>query len=299
MELQIVAPRRSVAKHLTDIWKYRQLLRQLIRRELTVRYQKSVLGLAWSLANPLLLLIIYTIVFKLLDASFESFGIWILSGLLLWNFFGSALATATQAITGNAYLIGKVNFPREILPLASVGATFVHFLLSGGLLLTILSVTRFHVDWAYLWLSVPAIITCVVLVCALAILLSAANVYVRDTTHLLDLALLTGFWLTPIIYPFQLVTGKLEANGLYGYLHLLNPMTPLVTAMQRGIYGSSDGLKPSKIKGAAPVVTKLLPDLSSMWYLRNIAVVFIFAICLLIVAIKAFDRAEANFAEVM
>jgi ABC-2 type transport system permease protein len=299
MELQIVAPRRSVVKHLTDIWKYRQLLRQLVRRELTVRYQKSVLGLAWSLANPLLLLIIYTIVFKLLGQSFDSFGIWILSGLLLWNFFGSALATSTQSITGNAYLIGKVNFPREILPLASVGATFVHFLLSSGLLLTILVVTRFHVAWGYLWLSVPAVITCIVLVCALAILLSAANVYVRDTTHLLDLAILTGFWLTPIVYPFDLVTQRLEDNGWYGYLHLLNPMTPLVTAMQRGIYGTPTGLRPSLIKGEKPTVVTLLPDLSSMWYLRNIGFVFVFAVCLLIIAIKVFDRAEANFAEVM
>jgi ABC-2 type transport system permease protein len=294
MELQIVAPRRSVAKHLSDIWKYRQLWQQLVRKELHVRYQKSVLGLAWSLANPLFLLGIYTVVFSLLGSSFESFAIWLLCGLLIWNFFATALSTGTQAITGNAYLVGKVNFPREILPLASVGATFVHFLLSSSLMVVVLSVLRFHVDWAFLWLTVPAVLTCLIMACGFAILLSAINVYARDTTHLLDLAILAWFWLTPIVYEFNIMTKNLESKGWYGYLHLLNPMTPIVMAIQRGVYGRT-----SAIKGGGTEPSILLPDLPVLWYLRNLAFVFVFAVALLIFAIKVFDRAESNFAEVM
>lgn len=298
LELRIVAPRRSVSRHLIDIWRYRELLLQLVRKELHVRYQKSVLGFAWSMANPLFLLGIYSVVFGILGQAFESFPIWILCGLLLWNFFATALTTGTQAVTGNSYLVGKVNFPREILPLAAVGAALVHLFLSSCMLVVVLLVTRFDVDWGYLWLSVPAMLTCVVLVSALAILLSAVNVYARDTTHLLDLALLAFFWLTPIVYPFQLVADQLKKHGTYQYLHLLNPIVPLVTAVQRGVYGHATIMINDPGTGKL-IPKKLLPDLSSMWYLRNIGAVFAFSIILLIAAIKFFDRAEANFAEVM
>ena len=128
-ELRLVLPRRSVRQHLVDIWRYRELWLQLVRKELHVRYQKSVLGFAWSMLNPLFLLVVYSIVFGILGQSFSWFGIWLLAGILVWNFFATSLSTGTQAITANGYLVGKVNFPREVLPLASVGAAFVHLML--------------------------------------------------------------------------------------------------------------------------------------------------------------------------
>ncbi len=251
------------------------------------------------MANPLFLLAIYSVVFSILGASFRSFPIWILCGLLLWNFFGTGLSTGTQSVTGNAYLVGKVNFPREVLPLAAVGAAVVHLFLSACVLVTVLLFTRFNVDWGYLWLTIPATVTCIVLVSALAILLSAMNVYARDTTHLLDLALLAWFWLTPIVYPFELMADKLEKSGIFRYLHLLNPLVPLIMAVQRGVYGAATVQIDDGTGTGATVAKKLLPDLTSMWYFRNIVIVFIFSIILLAGAIKIFDRAEANFAEVM
>jgi ABC-2 type transport system permease protein len=157
----------------------------------------------------------------------------------------------------------------------------------------VLVVTRFAVDCAYLWLTGPAIITIIVLAAALAILLSAANAYARDTTHLLDLTLLAWFWLTPIIYPFQLLTDELAGTGLPAWLPLINPVVPSIIAIQRGVYGTptvtrSDG-----------TVQQLLPDLSQWWYLRNILFMLAAATLLLALAIKIFDRAEANFAEVI
>lgn len=292
-ELRLVLPRRSVRQHLVDIWRYRELWLQLVRKELHVRYQKSVLGFAWSMANPLFLLVVYSIVFGILGQSFTWFGIWLLAGILIWNFFATSLSTGTQAITANGYLVGKVNFPREVLPLASVGAAFVHLMLSSLLMVAVLLVTRFSVDWTFIWMVIPAVITLVVLASAFAILLSATNVYARDTTHLLELLLLAWFWLTPIIYPFELVTEKLENGGHWAYWHLLNPMAPILMAVQRGVYA-----KASVTMGDGST-KRLLPDLSQWWYLRNIGIVFVVACVFLVFAIKVFDKAEANFAEVM
>jgi ABC-2 type transport system permease protein len=297
-ELRLVAPRRSLRQHLVDVWRYRELLVQLIRKELRVRYQSSRLGFAWSLANPLFLLAIYSIVFTILGQAFKSFSIWILSGLLMWNFFSTAVSTATQAITANGYLVGKLNFPREILPLASVGAALVHLLLSSAMLTLVLVITRFDVAWSYLWLVIPAVITCIVLACAFGILLSAANVYARDTTHLLELILLAWFWMTPIIYTFELMSRQLHKWGLPEYLHLLNPLVPLIISVQRGVYGAAT-VEQFDAATKKMVPLKLLPDLSQWWYLRNISVVFVFAVILFVIAMKIFDRAEANFAEVM
>ena len=292
-ELRIVAPRRSIRQHVVDIWRYRELLRQLIRKELHVRYQKSILGFAWSMLNPLFLLIVYSIVFSILGQSFQWFAIWLLCGLLVWNFFATALATGTGSIVGNGYLVGKVNFPREVLPLASVGAAVIHLMFSCALMVIVLFVTRFDVDWGYLWLTPIAIVSIIVLAGALAILLSAANAYARDTTHLLDLVLLAWFWLTPIIYSYQLLADKVASISLPSWFPLINPMTANVIAIQRGVYGTptvtrSDG-----------TVQQLLPDLSQWWYLRNILITLVMALVLLAVAIKVFDRAEANFAEVI
>jgi ABC-2 type transport system permease protein len=245
------------------------------------------------MANPLFLLVIYTFVFGILGSSFPSFPIWVLTGLLVWNFFSTALLTGTGAITGNSFLVGKVSFPREVLPLSAVGAAVVHLFFSILLLVLVLGVTRFDVDWSYLWLSLPALLTLIVMAAAMAIFLSAINVYARDTMHLLEISLLAWFWLTPIVYPFELVTGKLAEKGMYEYLGLINPVTSLLIAIQRGVYGKAS------VVHSDGTVQQLLPDQSQLWYLRNIGIVLLVSLGLLALAIKIFDRAEGNFAEVM
>src|SRR4051794_12859230 len=126
-EMRLVAPRRSVRQHVADLWAYRELLRQLVRRELKVKYKNSVLGFVWSLLNPAFTAAIYYLVFVVfLPNGVPSFHIWLLAGLLLWQFFSTALVGGTMSVTGNSFLVGKVRFPREVLPLAAVGAALVH-----------------------------------------------------------------------------------------------------------------------------------------------------------------------------
>ena len=146
--MNVVAPRRTVAQSITGIWRYRELLVNLVRKELKVRYKNSSLGFLWSMLNPLMYLVVFYVVFQLvLKAGIPYFPVFLLSGLLAWNLFSSSLAGATGSITGNASLVNKVWFPREILPLAAIGANFVHFLLQGMVLVIALVVIPYSARW--------------------------------------------------------------------------------------------------------------------------------------------------------
>ena len=149
----------------------------MVRKELKVKYKNSVLGFAWSLLNPLLYLVVFYIVVRADPAAraSPSFPIYLLSGLLVWNLFSTGSAGATGSIVGNSGLVKKVAFPREILPLASVGATLVHFFLQSMVLFVVLVVVRWHVAWAYVPLLPLALIALLLLAGALGILLSAAS----------------------------------------------------------------------------------------------------------------------------
>jgi ABC-2 type transport system permease protein len=286
--MNVVAPRRTVLQSLAGIWRYRELLLNLVRKELKVRYKNSALGFFWSMLNPLMYLVVFTVVFQVvLKAGIPYFPVFLLSGLLAWNLFSASLAGATGSITGNASLVNKVWFPREILPLSSIGANFVHFLLQGLVLVLALIVFRFDVAWGYVWLVIPGLLALLLLTSACAIFLAAANVYARDTQHLLELALLAWIWLTPIIYVWDLQAHVLEEQGLSPQLTLLNPMTSIVLAFQRALYGIAE----------TDAGVRQLPLESSLWYFRNLAVVGVVSSVLLVLALRMFARIEGSFSE--
>lgn len=286
--MNVVAPRRTVAQSLTGIWRYRELLLNLVRKELKVRYKNSSLGFIWSMLNPAMYLVVFYVVFQLvLKAGIPYFAVFLLSGLLAWNLFSASLAGATGSITGNAPLVNKVYFPREILPLASVGANCVHFVLQGIVLIGALVAFRFHVDWGYLWLIIPAVVALLLLTAAGAVFLSAANVYARDTQHFLELALLAWFWMTPIVYQWDLQGRQLASGGHSPMLTLLNPVTPIVLALQRSLYGIT----------TLPNGQRLLPLESSWWYARSLLVVIVVSFVLFVLALRMFTRVEGSFSE--
>lgn len=280
------AQRRSPARCVADVWRYRELLVNLTRKELKVKYKNSALGFVWSLLNPLLYLVVFYIVFQLfLPGGLPYFAIFLLAGLLPWTMFSTSFAAGTTSIVANGSLVSKVWFPREILPLASVGAGIIHFGLQSIVLVTAMVVFRYTPGWEYLPLIVPAIITLLVLVAALSIALSAVNVYLRDTQHLLEILLLAWFWMTPIVYPFMRVADRLEDRA---WLLLLNPVVPIVITFQRALYNQT-----TVDNGQ----TNVLPDASVWWYLRNVGIVFAIACVLLWFAFVLFARLEDNFAE--
>ena len=288
--------RRSIFRQARDLVGYRELLVGLVRRELKVRYKNSALGFFWSMLNPALYLAVFWVVFGLiLPAGIPKFPIFLLSGLLVWNLWLTGLVGATGSIVSSQSLVNKVYFPREVLPLTSIGAATVHFFLQAVVLIAALVVFRYPVPWSWVWLIVPALVVLLLLTTALGTLLSAANVYARDTQHLVELALLAWFWITPIVYPYRLVSDRL--NELT-WLYLLNPITPIVVTFQRAIYGTVEATGgDSTIRPRAEAGQPILPDVGQGWYLRNLAIVGAVSLLLLVVAGRIFDRVSGDLAE--
>ena len=286
--MRVIASRRPVRVHLGEIWTYRELLSGLVRRELKVRYKSSALGFLWSMAQPIFLLCVYSVVFSILGAGFEGFAIWLLAGLIVWTYVSTTLSKSVDAITVNQALVSKVAFPRAVLPLATLGAALIHFGLQ-SVALAIALIAMWHgVAWGFVWLLPLAILAITLLLASAALTLSTVNVYARDTRHLLDLAMVALFWANPIIYDYERASRWFDGRGLPSWLPLLNPVTPIVTIFQRAIFAAdtADG-------------RRLLPDVSQWWYLRNIGIVLVVGAVLFLAALRLFDRAEGNFAEVL
>lgn len=288
----VIAPARSVPKRLLAVWQYRELLVGLVRKELKVKYKDSSLGFVWSMLNPAMYLAVFYVVFQvILGSGIPYFAIYLLSGLLAWTLFNNSVTAATGAIVNNGSLVNKVYFPREILPLSTVGANVVHFFLQGMVLLATLVIFRYDVAFGYLWLIVPALLVLLLLTSALGILFAALNVYVRDLQHLLELAMLAWFWMTPIVYPWQLTADQLSSRGIPTLVTLINPVTSVVISLQRAIYGLA-----TFVDGNGNTVG-VLPDESGLWYLRNLGIVGVASAGIFVLAVHVFGRLEANFAE--
>jgi len=278
-----------------EIWAARELLAAMVRKELKVKYKNSALGFVWSLLNPVMYLVIFYLVFSVfLKNGIPLFPIWLLSGLLVWNFMSMVVPGATGSVLANSALVKKIAFPREILPLSNVGAGLVHFFLQMTVLLAGLVAFQHGIDVGFLALVPLAVVTMVVLAAALGVLLAAVNVYVRDAGHLVELALLAWFWLTPIAYPFRQVSDTLPGHGIPFWLLNINPVTPIVTVFQRAFYNRTSVLL-SNGKDRLP----LLPDVGIRWHLTFLLAVLIGSIVVLVVSMRLFRRLEGNFAEAL
>ncbi len=278
-----ISRRPSPFRRMANVWRYRELLVNLTRKELKVKYKSSALGFVWSLLNPLLYLVVFSIVFQYIQrAGISFFAIFFLSGLLVWNLFSTSVGAACSAIVGNASLVQKVWFPREVLVLAGIGAAVVHFFLQLGVIIGALIVFQYAPAWSYLPALIPAILVLLIFATGLGLILAAVNVYLRDTQHLLELVLVAWFWMSAIVYPYRQVADRLGAKS---FVLLFNPLIPIITTFQRVLYNPK------------PEAKILPPDAGLGWYLRNIAIIGAFSIVLLFVGLWLFGRLEDNFAE--
>jgi len=226
-------PRLRVFQRLGELWRDREILANLARKELRVKYKSSALGVAWSMLNPALYLVVFYVVFTFfLPSGVEDFPVYLLSGLLPWTLFTTGLQGATVSVVGGSNLVPKVAFPHEMLPLAAIRAQSVNFLFQVVVLVAFLLIFGYPLFHRGNLLLPLALAVLLVFTTALGLATAALNVRYRDTGHLVDLALLAWFWSTPIVYPASLVQDNLQ--GAFS-LYLLNPVANIVLAFQRGI----------------------------------------------------------------
>ncbi|MCX7591810.1 MAG: ABC transporter permease [Kiritimatiellae bacterium] len=221
-----------------DLWKYRELLLILVARNIKIRYKRSALGFFWTLLNPVLLIIIYAVFLKILRfyrSGDPLFLPTLVSGIIAWQYLAMCLGDSLHAVVGNANLVTKTSFPRIILPLSTICANLVNFLLSLVILAIYLLIVGIRAS--HLWALPIVILTHFALCLGLGLILSALNVFFRDTEHLLSVVLVAWFFLTPIIYPFSQIPLRFQRPAF------LNPMTGIVTAY-RSIFLSTDLMAP-------------------------------------------------------
>jgi ABC-2 type transport system permease protein len=269
-----------------------ELLNQLVRKDLKVKYQGSVIGFAWSLANPLILLAIYYVVFTFVFKNrVPEYAIYLMAGLLPFSCFSQSVGGASQSVVASAGLVKKVRFPKLVLPLSSVGFAVVQFVLQLALLLVVVLVTTPGRFGLYSLLMVPAFALLLLFSTALGILVSALNVKWRDTSHFVEIALLVWFWANPVLYAAGLVRGPLEKHGVY-WVYFLNPMATVVSCFQRAIYGHPYYRDPTD-----GTIKLVLADAGDLFYVRNLAIGFVIAGALFVFARSVFNRLQADFAE--
>lgn len=288
-------PKLRVHHRLRELAAHREILINLVRKELKVRYATSALGVAWSMLNPLLYLAVFGVVFTVfLPSGIEDFPAFLLSGLVAWTLFSTAVGQATTSIVGNANLVSKVAFPREILPLASVGAALVNFAFQLVVLVGFIAVVRpASLATAHLVLLPLALVDLVVFTTAVSFLVAAFNVRYRDTQHLVELGLLAWFWMTPIVYAAGLISRKLvDRPGLFN-LFLANPLADIAMGFQRSLYGNSL-MTPGRFgKGGVFV----LPDPGIAYYAVRLGIVGVASLVLLLLSWRFFFNRSGDFAE--
>jgi ABC-2 type transport system permease protein len=294
-QITVVNGKVQLGQRLKDLWRNRDLLVLLTRSELKIKYKNSVLGYLWSMLNPALVLTIYFMVFKIISKNNQpDFAIWLFAGLLVWNLYNNAAMSSTTVVVGKAGIIKKVAFPRELLAMSTVGVAVVLFAIQVGVLIVFLAAFQLTPDWGSLWLLPLAFVALLVFTSAVSIFLSAVNVYLRDTQHLTEVALMAWFWLTPIVYPFGQVGSHLAKYHLT-WLYLANPVAPIAMTFQRVIYNQTSYIPTKNNPGHA--VVPLLPSYGDGWYAMMIGIVFVVSIGLFLLSLIVFGRLEGNFAE--
>lgn len=215
--------------NLKEIFKFKNLIYNLVSRDLKVKYKGSILGFFWSLLNPLVMLVVYTIAFKyIIRIKVPNFPLFFLCGFLPWTFLSLSLSVAVSSIKDNANLVKKVYFPREILPLSIVLSNLVQFLLT--FIILIPALLFFNIKLGFGLLFLPLIILFqIAFTLGLAYILSALNVFYSDVRHLLEIFLQIWFWLTPIIYPVILVPERFQS------LYRLNPAVLFVESYRNSL----------------------------------------------------------------
>jgi ABC-type polysaccharide/polyol phosphate export permease len=221
-----------------DLIRYRELFANLFRRDFQAKYRGSVLGILWSLVNPLALMGVYFAVFGLIfnGTTIPHYPLYLLSGLTCWLFFSTSVSGAAHSLIDSADLIRKVRFPRQLIAFSVVATQLVTFAVMLGLLI-ILSVIFIPATRSTVWIAIPLSVLFVGLVGGVSLVIACANVLFRDIQHILTAALLPWFFVTPILWSFTSVGGHLQGHHkLVDVLRWGNFLAPPIYAIRDSLW---------------------------------------------------------------
>jgi lipopolysaccharide transport system permease protein len=261
--------RADVHEMFAELAEYRELLLQLARRDLTVRYKQTVMGFAWALFVPVLHTAIFTVIFTratTIDTGGVPYPIFAYSGLLPWVFFATSLRFAIVSLTANTNLVTKVYFPREMFPFAAVLVAFVDFAVGATVLVALMIYYGVEPSWTLLFIPVVLVVQ-VLFTLGLSLLLSMANLFYRDVKYVFEVLLTVWMFATSVVYPIGLIGGTL------GRVLQLNPMSTII-----------DSYRDVIIRGVLPPAAPF-------------AAVAVLAVATLAIGWMSFHRAEFRFAE--
>lgn len=218
-------------KTIKELYEYRMMIYSLVRKDLRGRYKGSVLGFLWTFINPLLQLIVYTIVFSgIMRAGIEKFYLFLFVALVPWIFFSSSVASGAVSIVSQQDMVKKIYFPRQVLPVAYVTSSFFNMLFSFIIIFIVLIFSGVGVNFrALLYLPIVMLVE-YTLALGIAMLTSSLTVYFRDLEHILNIVTMAWLYLTPIMYSVDMVPEK------YLTIFNLNPMTPIIIVYRDILY---------------------------------------------------------------
>ena len=272
-DLVIIEAGRTERHYWLDLWRYRELFQVLAWRDLAVRYKQTVIGVTWALLRPLLMMIVFTVIFghiaKLPSDGNTPYALMVLAGILPWTFFSSGLSEASNSLINNTSLISKVYFPRLIVPIATIVVAFVDFLISFCILLLLMGWYRFFPDWRIFLLPIFTLLAFLASV-GPAVWITSLNVKYRDFRFVIPFIVQFGLYVSPVGF---------SSNVVPSQWRLLYSLDPLV--------GVIDGFRWCILRGQAELY---LPGL-----LSSVIVIAFF----LWFGVRQFRKTEKGFADLI
>ena len=223
-----LADHRSSGPFLT-LLRYRELLRQLVIRDIKLRYKRSVLGFAWTVLNPLFAMAIFTMIFSRIFGDRPHYPLYVITALLGWNIFSQGSTRGLESVVLNGPIIRKVFVPKAIFPVAAVSSQVVNFLFSLVPLLLLMIILGAGFTPSLLWLPIP-LLSLALFALGIALLLGTLNVFFRDVKYFYEAGILAWFYATPIFYPPEIIPDK------FRFLLQVNPMYALLESLRAPIY---------------------------------------------------------------
>lgn len=260
-------------QHFKELYEYREMIISLVRKDLRGRYKGSVLGFLWTFINPLLQLIVYTIVFSIImNTSYEQYYLFLFVALVPWMFFSSSVTDGAASILKEKDMVKKIYFPREVLPISTVTSGFVNMILTFIVVFVVVIISGRGLNPLAL-LCLPVVMIVEYILClGISLIVSSITVYLRDLQYILGIFVMALQYLTPVMYGVDMVERSSAGKWLVMMFNL-NPMTPIIKIYRQIIYYGE------------------VPELGSLLIAVAVGVVFI------VVGEILFKRLQKGFAE--